>query len=175
MQTVDTRYKTDIECMFMYKITQQQTAIKVAKRKNLYIVIEDDGDFSCREWKVIGVHHNIRNASIQAWQHVIDEATQYEFIRQWWYKTDQKHISERAKYSGIGFDVHILVWDMTTNTHSGTWYVKKNAAFRSIGAKGKDHFMSSLNNWHSCLQEINRVPLMLWNEYMEYKHQCQAA
>lgn len=136
---------------------------------NMYVVIEDDGDFSYREWKVIGVHHNIRNASIQAWQHVVDDAVKYDFIKEWWYKTDTKHVKERANFRGIGSDVHILVWDMTNNQHSGTWYVEKNAAFHTIGEKGKKHFITTLNNWRSCLQDTKRVPSMLWNEYMRYE------
>lgn len=62
------------------------------------MVIEDDGDFSCREWKVIGVHYNIRDASIQAWQHVVDDAIKHDFIKEWWYKTDKRHIQERAEF-----------------------------------------------------------------------------
>ena len=149
-------YKPDVlYCIYMYNVA--------------HIVIEDDGDLSCREWKVIGVHNNIRNASIQAWQHVVDEAIRYDFIAEWWYKTDKKHVKERAEFRGIGSNVHIIVWNMTSNQHSGTWCLDKNAAFRTIGGMGKNHFMTSLNNWRSCLHKTNRVPGTLWNEYMRYQ------
>lgn len=134
----------------------------------LYIIIEDDGDYSSREWKVIGVHRNIRNASIQAWQHVVDIALKHEFMAKWWYDPGKKASKERATYKGIGSDVHILEWDMTNNEHTGTWYIEKNDAFRDIGGKGENRFMSTLHNWRTCLQEAKRVPSMLWFEYMRY-------
>ena len=46
--------------------------------------------------------------------------------------------------------------------------MNNNTIFKKLGAKGVTYFKDKLNIWKEELEFDNRVPKILWNDYMKY-------
>ena len=133
----------------------------------MYIVIETDGCYSDKEWAVRGLYNNIKDASIFAWTQTLLPYKKIDFYVQYWCKTSKISKETREKCREVGKQFHIIEWDVKTNMHIGTWYLKFKSYFIEIGEKGDKQFRYMIENFLSTID--SHVPGKLWHDCMKFE------
>lgn len=129
---------------------------------NVFVIVQQDGAYSDKEWRIVGVCNDFQMAKIVGWKSLISET-----LKPWKIKFYQ---NRKAKYAGaIGIpDYHIEEWNYEKSVLANTWFLgwQKNDGHRYINYLDEylkinnKNLVETLSEWQSFLDK-NIVPEFL--------------